>query len=48
MMLHIPGVLSAEELADLRSRLAAGEWVDGRGTAGSQSGSVKNNLQIAP
>lgn len=48
MMLHIPGVLTAEELADLRSRLAAGEWVDGRGTAGAQSGSVKNNLQIAP
>ncbi|MXV44859.1 Fe2+-dependent dioxygenase [Saccharibacter sp. 17.LH.SD] len=48
MMLHIPAVLSPEELTYLRSRLQEGEWVDGRKTAGGQSASVKNNLQIPP
>ncbi|TPW35027.1 Fe2+-dependent dioxygenase [Oecophyllibacter saccharovorans] len=48
MMLHIPDVLSREEVNGLRARLARAEWEDGRLTAGAQSGSVKNNLQIAP
>lgn len=48
MMIHIPGVLSAEELAALRARLREGQWADGRETAGGQSASVKNNLQIPP
>lgn len=48
MMLHIPNVLSAEELATLQARLRDGQWADGRETAGGQSASVKNNLQIPP
>lgn len=48
MMLHIPQVLSTDELSDLRARLRAGSWEDGRKTAGGQSASVKNNLQISP
>lgn len=48
MMIHIPGVLSEEELATLRARLREGQWADGRDTAGGQSASVKNNLQIPP
>lgn len=48
MMLHIPGVLSAEEVAALRARLAEAPWEDGAYTAGQQSATAKNNLQIAP
>lgn len=48
MMLHIPQLLSTEECQELRQKLSAASWVDGRGTAGGQSASVKNNLQIPP
>ena len=34
MILHIPGVLTRDEVADFRARLLAAEWVDGRATAG--------------
>jgi len=46
MLLQIPQVLTAEELAQLRLLLIAADWADGRITAGSQSGAVKNNLQL--
>lgn len=48
MIIHIPAVLSREEVLFLRERLSQSPWVDGKGTAGSQSASVKNNLQIQP
>ena len=48
MLLHIPSVLSRDDLLHIRSQLQTGEWVDGRGTAGSQSAQAKRNLQIAP
>ena len=47
MLLHIPGVLSAEQLAEARQLLDAADWVDGRMTAGHQSARAKNNLQLA-
>lgn len=49
MLLQIPGVLSAEQIRDVRSRLnAAGDaWVDGRATAGYSGAPVKHNRQIA-
>lgn len=47
MMLHIPGVLSAEQLAECRERLLAAQWTDGKSTAGFQSAQAKNNLQLA-
>lgn len=49
MLVRIPGVLSAEQVRTIRSRLdAAGDaWVDGRVTAGHQGAQVKRNLQIA-
>jgi PKHD-type hydroxylase len=47
MMLRIPGVLSADELATVRERLARAEWQDGRATAGHQSAKAKTNLQLA-
>jgi len=46
MLLRIPQVLTPEELTQLRGLLIAADWVDGRITAGSQSGAVKNNLQL--
>ncbi len=46
MLLHIPAVLSAEELALGRELLARADWADGRITAGSQSAQVKRNLQL--
>ena len=47
MIVRIPQVLTAEELATVRARLAEASWVDGRVTAGHQSVKVKANLQIA-
>jgi PKHD-type hydroxylase len=46
MQLHIPGVLSAEALAQIDASLAEAPWDNGRITAGPQSGAVKNNLQL--
>jgi PKHD-type hydroxylase len=46
MLLRIPQVLRPDELAQVRQLILAADWADGRITAGSQSGSVKNNLQL--
>jgi len=46
MLLRIPHVLTAEELAQVRQLILVADWADGRITAGSQSGSVKNNRQL--
>jgi PKHD-type hydroxylase len=47
MMLHIPEVLTQEQLADLRRALADGVWVDGLTTAGPQASRAKHNQQLA-
>jgi len=46
MLLKIPQVLTAEQVAECRAALEQAEWVDGRVTAGHQSGRVKNNQQL--
>jgi PKHD-type hydroxylase len=46
-MLHIPRVLSPEEVRLCRDALAAAPWADGRATAGDQSAPAKRNLQAA-
>ena len=48
MLLSVPKVLNAQQLAEVRSRLdeAGDAWVDGRVTAGYQGRSVKLNQQI--
>ena len=46
MLVHVKDVLSPAEVAHCRARLEAGEWVDGRVTAGAQAARAKNNLQI--
>ncbi len=46
MLLHIPDVLTPEELAHGRALLARAPWADGRITAGTQSAQAKRNLQL--
>lgn len=46
MLLHVPAVLCAEQVADLRRRLDQTEWVDGRATVGLQGAQVKRNRQL--
>jgi len=46
VLISIPQVLSKDEVGRCREVMDAAEWVDGRGTAGPQSGSVKRNMQL--
>lgn len=46
MLLEIPDVLTAEQVAEVRRALDKAEWVDGRVTAGHQSLRAKDNLQL--
>jgi len=46
MLLAIPDLLSAAEVAALRELTDAAEWVDGSVTAGHQSRLAKNNMQL--
>jgi PKHD-type hydroxylase len=46
MLLPIPDVLTAQELAHARTRLADADWADGRITAGHQSAKAKDNAQL--
>lgn len=47
MLLHVPDVLTSDELRTLRSLLDEAAWRDGRATAGTQAVQAKNNEQIA-
>ena len=46
MMLHVRNVLTPEQVRHCRRVLQSAAWVDGRVTAGEQSGQVKRNLQL--
>lgn len=46
MLLHIPHVLTAEQVSQFRSALDQADWGDGRATAGPQASKVKHNLQL--
>ncbi len=46
MIAHIEALLTPDQVALCRARLAAAEWVDGRVTAGTQSALAKRNLQV--
>ncbi len=46
MLLAIPEILTAEQVAQAREILSAADWVDGRVTAGHQSSRAKDNVQI--
>jgi PKHD-type hydroxylase len=46
MLLQIPDVLTAQQVAHARRRLDEAQWVDGCVTAGHQSAQVKDNQQL--
>jgi PKHD-type hydroxylase len=46
MLVHIPQVLNADQVARCRSVMDQAAWTDGRVTAGFQSAQVKKNLQV--
>jgi PKHD-type hydroxylase len=47
MLIHIPEVLSKQQVAEFRAQLAQANWVDGRATVGAQGAQVKRNRQIS-
>ena len=46
MLIVIPKVLGVAELNAFRNELQTADWVDGKATAGAQSGAVKFNRQL--
>jgi PKHD-type hydroxylase len=46
MMIHVPKVLTAEQVAECRRLLDSAEWGDGKATVGEQGALVKRNRQI--
>jgi PKHD-type hydroxylase len=46
MIVHVEGVLTPDQVAHCRDRLAGATWVDGRVTAGEQSARAKRNAQV--
>lgn len=46
MLLHIPQVLNASQLAEIRHSLHNAPWQAGAKTAGAQAAKVKHNLQL--
>jgi PKHD-type hydroxylase len=46
MLITLPNMFSAEEVARVRAKLDSAEWVDGKITAGYQARGVKDNQQI--
>ncbi len=46
MLLNIPDVLNAAQVAEANARLQSADWADGRATAGYQSAKAKDNAQL--
>ena len=46
MLLPLPEVLSADQVARFRARLDAAPWIDGNVTSGHQSARAKYNEQV--
>lgn len=46
MLLHIPQVLTPDEVAEFRRRLDGADWTHGRETVGAQGAKVKHNEQL--
>lgn len=46
MLLHVPEILSHDELARVRAALDTADWTDGRETVGVQGARVKRNEQL--
>lgn len=49
MMLHVPNVLSPQQVHAIRQQLLSeSAWISGQSSAGAQAEKIKNNLQIDP
>src|SRR6186713_3106429 len=46
MMLHVPKVLTLEQVAECRRLLDGADWSDGKATVGEQGALVKKNRQL--
>jgi PKHD-type hydroxylase len=46
MMIHVPKVLTTEQVAECRRLLGTAEWTDGKATVGEQGALVKRNRQL--
>lgn len=46
MLIHLPAILTAEDVGHVRAVLDEAEWQDGRATAGHRAQGVKTNLQL--
>ena len=46
MMIHVPKVLTTEQVAECRRLLGGAEWTDGKATVGEQGALVKRNRQL--
>jgi PKHD-type hydroxylase len=46
MMLHVPGVLTPAQVAEVRALIDPAPWEDGNATSGPQSALAKQNLQL--
>jgi PKHD-type hydroxylase len=47
MLIHVPKVLTTEQVVECRRLLDAAEWSDGKATVGEQGALVKRNRQLA-
>jgi PKHD-type hydroxylase len=46
MMIHVPNVLTAEQVVECRRLLDGADWTDGKATVGEQGALVKKNRQL--
>ena len=46
MLIEVPNILDAAQVAYFRKRLDEADWVDGNVTSGHQAAKAKNNLQV--
>ena len=46
VLLSVPDLLTAGQVAEARRLLASADWIDGRVTAGHQSARAKDNMQL--
>lgn len=46
MLIHIPDILSKQQVAEFRAHLEESTWVDGKATVGVQGAQVKKNRQL--
>ncbi len=46
MLIHIPEVLTKQQVVEFRARLRQADWIDGKTTVGVQGAQVKKNRQL--